>query len=130
MSKNHVKKRFGVSIPSSIAEKLDNLAELLQCDRSSIVTTALNEYIHENLHGEPEHKCRGVIVAYTRTPAPSSLLSKYSEVISAYSLHRLGEGFVTILVVEGSSRVVNELRKAISSYASSQRYMPLDEVIG
>ncbi|ADV65080.1 CopG family ribbon-helix-helix protein [Desulfurococcus mucosus] len=122
----HVKRRFGISIPSNIAERLDNLAELLHCDRSTIVSNALNEYIHENLHGEKEHECRGVIVAYTSASPPPNLFSKYTDVVSAYSLYKVRDGFIMVLVVEGSSRLINELRTRISSHASVQRYMPLD----
>ncbi|ACL10696.1 putative transcriptional regulator, CopG family [Desulfurococcus amylolyticus 1221n] len=124
----NLKKRFGVSVPYHVAEKLDNLAGLFHCDRSTIVSNALNEYIHENLHEDREHKCRGVIVVYSQSPLPSSIISRYSSVITSYSVHRMGNEFIIVIIVEGSSKLISELRRLVSSGSKIQRYLPLDDL--
>ncbi|MCY0868195.1 MAG: ribbon-helix-helix domain-containing protein [Desulfurococcus sp.] len=120
------KRRFGVSIPSSMAEKLDLLSEMFRCDRSTLVSNALNEYVHENLHEREEHECEGVVVAYSQTPLSSKLITDFNSIIVAYCSYKLKERYIHVLVVKGSSRLIRELRSILAANTRIQRYLPLD----
>lgn len=120
------KKRFGISIPAGTAAKLDKLAEYFMCDRSSIVTNAIEEYVHENIHGVEEHMCSGVVVFYSKRPLDDELIIKYTDIIKAHCVFKLGNGYVVNILVEGFSTRILEFRRDLSKLSKTARFLPLD----
>ncbi|MEM1772340.1 MAG: CopG family transcriptional regulator [Desulfurococcaceae archaeon] len=121
------KKRFGVSIPAYVADQLELIANSMGADRSSIVTKALEEYLHEDLHRDVEHNCSGMIVYYGDL-LPGDVREDYSSVIRTMCSVRLHGGVVTVLFVEGSYRDIILLKKAITRRTRKTtiiRYIPL-----
>lgn len=121
------KKRFGISIPVNVAKELDEVAIMDGVDRSSIVTRAITQYLHEDKHVVKEHECSGMIVYYGLLS--SETIAGYCDRIvkSLYSV-KFREGHVTIVFVEGSYGEIAELRKRIirkSRKHASIKYLPL-----
>lgn len=118
-----MKRRFGVSLPESVAVKLDELALSTSSDRSSIVARALEEYLHDDLHEHGEHVCTGLIILMSEKSIDVSSLK--SEIIKAQLTIRSSAGYITVLYVEGFYGSVRNLRKKVSRRCVFTRYIPL-----
>ncbi len=131
--KGERRRRFGVSIPESIARSLDALARVLGRDRSSLVAEALRTYIHDHEHLLVEHKCSGVVVAWSAKGKTGgdlrSVIEEYMDMVKGH-LHAHVDGYcVDVLVVEGVSSTITELVKRIMELGGcTVRYIPLGEV--
>ncbi|ADI31566.1 CopG family ribbon-helix-helix protein [Staphylothermus hellenicus] len=124
------KRRFGVSIPSDIADALDKLAELTGSDRSSIVAEALRTYLHDHLHYMIPHKCTGfiIVVKKEKNVSPSIVIDKFKDIIQSYN-HTHYEGkCIEIFFVSGYSGRIAELDRKLRSMGCSVRYIPLQSI--
>lgn len=119
------KKRFGVSIPVDVAEKLDEIASEIKRDRSSLVAKALEEYIHEELHYEKEHACSGIVVVMGGEVPGDAELGDLKTIVKTSCSVRLSGYVVTVLFVEGPYDKIRSLRRKISDKAELSRYIPL-----
>lgn len=119
------KKRFGVSIPSEMAEKLDKIALFSRKDRSSVVAKALEELIHEELHYGEEHSCSGLLILMGGTLPSNEKLEGVARVVKASFTVRLNNALVTVLFVEGSYKTIMSLRRIASENSELSRYIPL-----
>jgi metal-responsive CopG/Arc/MetJ family transcriptional regulator len=122
------KVRFGVSLDSSIAEALDEVAVRLRSTRSRIVEQALASFLSESLHGSNDHYCAGVIVARGSTSISSEVLERFREVVRSHSHVHLAGGCVDLIVVEGSYGVISSLLSTLCSLGLLARYLPLHGV--
>ncbi|MET1101750.1 MAG: ribbon-helix-helix domain-containing protein [Pyrodictiaceae archaeon] len=121
------KRRFGVSITSSIAEKLDKLATMLNIDRSRIVEEALKEYLHDQAHLLGNHKCVGLLIVLKRDRKIdiAEAIEEYKDIISAYNhVHVAGKCIETIMVSGDSARILSLKRKLIN-IGYIVRYIPI-----
>jgi CopG family nickel-responsive transcriptional regulator len=125
------KKRFGISIPVKMANLIDDLARLNSCERSRIVEHALNEYLHENLHIEVDgkHSCISILIAVSSKPLPSTILGKYMEIVKASMYYNTRGSHITILIIEGISEEVFNLRKELGKITRSIRLIPLESMV-
>ncbi|WP_448577639.1 CopG family ribbon-helix-helix protein [Thermosphaera sp.] len=125
------KRRFGISIPVKMADLIDDLARLNSCERSRIVEHALNEYLHENLHVEVEekHSCISIIVAVSSKPIPSAIIGKYIDIVKASMYYKTGGSHVNILIIEGSSDMISNLRKELGRTIGNVRLIPLESMV-
>jgi CopG family nickel-responsive transcriptional regulator len=122
------KRRFGVSIPSDIADALDKLAEAVNTDRSSLVAEALRTYIHDHLHYLVPHKCLGILIVIDRRGRLSStgrVIEKYKDIIKNYTHNHVDNHCVEIFIVNGSSSRIRDLDRELRSIGCSVRYIPL-----
>lgn len=121
------KRRFGVSIPSNIAEALDKLAELTGSDRSSIVAEALRTYLHDHLHYMVPHKCTGFIIVVNKEKniSASIVIDKFKDIIQSYNHTHYRGKCIEIFFVSGYSGRIAELDKKLRSMGCSVRYIPL-----
>jgi CopG family nickel-responsive transcriptional regulator len=122
------KKRFGVSIPIDIVERLNEVKELSGVDRSMLVAKALEEYLHDELHGVDEHKCSGLLILYGPPPPLSLIPSELAEIIKGVFSVKLSGGLVTIVFLEGGFRDIREVRKHIMRVRGAGkplRFIPL-----
>lgn len=122
------KKRFGISIPINVVKQLEKVAVSTGKDRSSIVTKALEEYLHEDFHEETEHSCSGIIVYFGELALNSIKGEDLRALVKSLCTVKLSEGYVTVLFVEGSFTSIISLRKSLSKNAKKTkltRYIPL-----
>lgn len=120
------KKRFGISVPAEIAEKLDAIAYEVRADRSSLVVKAIEEYIHDELHYSGEHTCSGLLVLVGCGILGHSELGDLISIVKASCTAHLGGRLVTVLFVEGSYTRIALLRKALLRKSETLRYIPLE----
>ncbi len=127
MARSSRRRRFGISIPEDMANELDQLSSRLEIDRSSIVETALREYIHDQLYNLIEHKCTGliVIIGSVKHGSLSSVMEEYRDIVSMYNHVHAGNQCIETIVVSGLSSRVVELYKALSSLGCRVRYIPI-----
>jgi len=114
-----------------MANLIDDLARLNSCERSRIVEHALNEYLHENLHTEVDgkHSCLSILIAVSSEPLPSSILRKHLDVIKASMYYNTRSSHIAILIIEGNSEEVLNLRKALGKITRSLRLIPLESMV-
>jgi len=118
-----LKRRFGVSLPEPVAAKLDELALAINSNRSVIVTKALEEYLHEDLHEHGEHHCAGLVILVSEKPP--SVSGSESSVVRAQFIVKTNAGYVVVLYVEGLYGHVKRLRQGLSRKSLFTRYIPL-----
>ncbi len=120
-----VKRRFGISIPSNLADKLDQLSEKLGCDRSRIVRMAIENIVHDHLYYLVRHRCRGIIVVKGSEDI-LDLIEKYHNLVVAYNHYHLSNTCIATIVVDGFSTDIIRLHREILSRGCTSRYIPID----
>jgi len=123
------KKRFGISLPSEVAESLDLIAGLTGTDRSSIVAEAVNEYLHDHSHYVADHECAGLLVAVSTTTGHGRggavAVSEFSDIVKHYAHYHVEGVCVEVIVVVGSSGRILELHNKLKASAEAVRFIPL-----
>ncbi len=122
------RRRFGISVSSSIAEWLDRLARRLGVDRSRLVERALESFLHEYAHYLYEHECQGVIIAVKRDGRgdTAKIIESFRDIVLSNMHHHIGDLCVDIVVVRGSSKRIAELHSALTSIKDcTVRYVPI-----
>lgn len=121
------KKRFGVSIDSTLYSKLDALAKKLGTERSTVVEEAIKNYINDLDHLSREHHCCGLlIVEDPDIMAVEHILANYKDVILNYTHHHVGGRCICTIMVYGSASTVAKLYSQLSKVKSvNKRYIPL-----
>ncbi len=124
------RRRFGISIPESIARDLDELASKLKTDRSSLVCEAIRTYIHDHLHYLIPHRCVGLLIIFSgvggdRYRGFFKVIEKYRDIIISYTHIHADNRCVDILVLSGSSERIRSLHREFIVIGCKARYMPL-----
>ena len=108
------KRRFGVSIPEDTACRLEELAEALGVDRSTLVAEAVDAYLHEKSHGSEPHLCEGVLVVFHPSDATAEIAGVFEEytdmVVTRNHIHA-GSMCVEIAYVKGDTEMILSLEK-------------------
>ncbi len=132
MNNDTRKRRFGVSIPTDIADKLDELSNKLNIDRSSIIVDALKEYIHDHLHYLVPHRCTGLMILVGGNHIDiANTLEEYRDVVSMYNHMHVHGKCIETLIVSGSSNRIADLHKRLCSIGCRVRYIPVSyEITG
>ncbi len=121
------RRRFGVSVPEELARMLDELARVVNRDRSSLVAEALRVYLHDHQHLLRPHRCAGVIIAWSRSgDVKAEVLEEYMDIVRGH-LHAHLDGYcVNVVLVEGDSERIASLTRRLSSGGRcTARYIPL-----
>ena len=122
------KKRFGVSVPESLAEDLDRLAEALGADRSSLVKEAIRAFVQEHKHHLVPHECTGVLilVVLPGCSGTPSLLREFGDVVQGYSHFHTRGLCIEVVLVSGPSARVKALHAALMKLPGyTVRYVPI-----
>ncbi len=124
------RRRFGVSIPEELASQLDEIATAMGRDRSSLVAEALRTYIHDHVHLARPHRCRGVLVVWSRRgsapPELHRMVEEFNDVIIGYMHAHLDDYCVDVMLVAGGSeRIAGLARRASQLPGCTARYIPL-----
>lgn len=120
------KKRFGISIDTSIAEKLDSIAKSMSIDRSKLVEKALSEFIEEHNHSTQDHRCCGImVIETTKCSSINKVIELYRDIIVSYTHNHIEERCICIAVVVGSSHRVRDLHKDLMLGSHRAKYVPI-----
>ncbi len=119
------KKRFGVSVPMDLAVQLDELADKLGVDRSSLVVEALRTYIHDHMHILKPHKCMGVMISTGIIKDLGKIIENYRDIIIAYNHYHVDGKCIVTMIVSGDSSRIQSLSADLLSRKCMVRYIPL-----
>ncbi|RLE93116.1 MAG: CopG family transcriptional regulator [Thermoprotei archaeon] len=122
-----MKRRFGVSIPKDLADRLDLLAKALETDRSSLIEAAVREYIHDHMHYLVPHDCTGIMVLYgaCRKEDWFDIIDRYMDIVVSYNhIHRKNI-CIEVLIVSGPSKKIASLHKELVESGIKARYLPI-----
>lgn len=127
-----LKRRFGVSVNSELADAIDKVAVKSGCSRSSIVELAVKSFILEYSHLKEPHECCGLFIIKPREAGGFSRFLEESmreyEGIVRFTAHFHACGScIYIICMGGDYRVIMEFRDKIlkSNLCSLLRYIPL-----
>ncbi|MEM1526278.1 MAG: ribbon-helix-helix domain-containing protein [Ignisphaera sp.] len=120
------KKRFGVAIDFSLAEKLDTIAKTMNIDRSRLVEVALSEFVEEHRHSLEEHKCCGIMfVEAKECGLIDKVVESYRDIIVSYTHNHVEKRCICMVIVLGSSGKVKNLHKEFMVKSHRARYIPI-----
>lgn len=122
-----MKRRFGISIPDELLERLDAISRELMVSRSSLIEELIRDVIEERIHLLRPHRCRGILIVVSRVPEGASrVLEKHGNRIVSRSHHH-SEGFcIDVGFVEADSSEIIGLRRELKRVKGvSERYLPL-----
>ncbi len=121
------KRRFGVSLPESLAKALDELSARLSVPRSTLIQEAVENLIEDYSHLTRPHHCVGLIVVTGiegRLDA-QRLLEEHREVVRSSSHHHAGGRCLELIVVEGPSERIVQLLSELRAFGCNARFIPL-----
>lgn len=122
------KVRFGISVPESLARRLNSLAKAMGADRSKVVNDALREYIHDHIHYLVPHECKGVMVFIGRADRANilSVLDDFNDIVKCYSRINSEGVCIDTIIVSGNSKRIVELHRTLGeTFKCSIRYVPV-----
>ncbi len=122
------RRRFGVSLDASLADRLDSIASALRVDRSSLVERAVRNLVDDYRHFLESHDCWGLLVLLNTEGMRGtvySLIEKYRDIVVSASHVHGGEGCVEVLAVKGPSDRIRELHEELERTGCSIRFIPL-----
>lgn len=122
-----MKRRFGISIPDELLEKLDSLSRELEVSRSLLIEELINDVIEERSHLLKPHRCRGILIVISRVPEGATrVLERYASCIVSRSHHHSEGCCIDVSFVEADSSEIMSLRKELKRIKGvSERYLPL-----
>ncbi|MEM1541847.1 MAG: ribbon-helix-helix domain-containing protein [Ignisphaera sp.] len=127
------KKRFGISIDSSLACEIDRLAKILGIDRSKLVEKALTNFVNEYSysHAHENHFCRGVIIVETDEGEKiDRAIESFKDVVLSYTHNHLENTCICMFIVSGNSERIKDLHRNLLSVGCGTRYIPIGYTIG
>jgi len=121
------RRRFGVSLDASLADRLDSIADALRVDRSSLVELAVRNLVEDYRHFLESHDCWGLLVLLNTEKQGTvySLIEKYRDVVVSASHVHGGENCVEVLALKGPSDRIRELHRELERVGCRARFIPL-----
>ncbi len=124
-----MKRRFGISLPEDLVDKIDELSSRLGMSRSSLIQSIIAEVIEDRAHLLTPHRCRGVLVVVSEgrsSELVSKVLERYGSCVVTRTHHHTEGVCVDVSFVEGDSHVILELEGSLRKIKGvSERYLPL-----
>ncbi|MEM4040923.1 MAG: ribbon-helix-helix domain-containing protein, partial [Ignisphaera sp.] len=108
------KKRFGISIDSSLACEIDRLAKILGLDRSKLIEKALTNFVNEYSysHTQENHFCRGIIIVETDEGEKiDRAIESFKDIVLSYTHNHLENTCICMLIVSGNSERIKDLHR-------------------
>ncbi|GBF08764.1 hypothetical protein apy_04890 [Aeropyrum pernix] len=124
------KRRFGVSIPEDLAQRLDEASRRLGVERSRLVEKAVEALLEDYRHLLTRHSCSGIIIVSCPPRGEAEIataVEKFRDIVAA-RLHSHTTGrCIEALIVEGDSMRIAMLHRQLESVGCGARYisMPL-----
>jgi len=123
-----MKRRFGISLPSDMVEKIDKLASILMIDRSKVIEQMLADSIEDRTHLLNPHKCRGVLIVISSgkdTHIVSQVFESYGECVKTRTHYHSGDVCIDIGIVEAESRDILSMKRDFRRLKNvKERYLP------
>lgn len=128
MSSN--KRRFGVALPSELADELDRVVRNFNISRSAVIEQAVNGFLVELTHNQKPHVCTGVLIVFSHGHdliLTKNFIDEYRDIIISYSYHHIGTQYIEVLIVHGDSKVIARLYVNVLKSKCRCRYIPLEQ---
>ena len=120
------KRRFGIAVDTTLAEKLDLVARSMNIDRSKLVEKMLSEYIEDYMHNVKDHQCCGVVVAESeKCEYISRSAQLYRDIIVSYTHNHVQEKCVCTFLIIGDSKRVRNFHKELVLNNVKAKYVPV-----
>jgi CopG family nickel-responsive transcriptional regulator len=122
------KRRFGVSMDSSVADSLDRLADALGTDRSSLIERAVRLLLENYQHYLTKHECWGLLVlAGDEMPRSRvfQVIEEYRDIVVNSNHIHSSRGCAEVIAVHGESDRVRELHRRLEELRCNVRFIPL-----
>ncbi|ABM80238.1 CopG family ribbon-helix-helix protein [Hyperthermus butylicus] len=123
------RRRFGVSLPERLAEKLDALTRIMGVDRSKLVERAVQILIEDYEHYIREHTCYGVMIVVPGVDnqhiSVGRVFESFRDIVLASSHYHVDGRCVEVAVVRGPSKKIAELHTELERLGCRVRYVPL-----
>lgn len=120
------KKRFGIAIDSSLADRLDSIARSLNIDRSKLVEKAITAFVDEHSHSFEDHRCCGVLIVEARECSViDKVVENHRDIIVSYSHNHIEKRCVCTMIILGDSDKVKGLHKELMLVSDKARYIPI-----
>jgi len=122
-----VKRRFGISIPEDLLDKLDSLSREMMVDRSSLIREMIEESIEDRSHLLTPHECTGILLIISRgSEEAEKVLERYYKCIISRSHHHSGDCCIDISFVKANSKEILRLKRELRRIKGvSERYIPI-----
>ncbi len=122
-----MRRRFGISIPDELLEKLDSLSRELEVSRSSVIEELIRDVMEERSHLLNPHRCKGILIVVSRVPeGAAKVLERYGSCIVSRSHHHSEGCCIDVSFVDADSSEIIGLRKELKRIKGvSERYLPL-----
>lgn len=118
-------KRFGVSLPTELAEAVDKLSQELGVTRSDVVANAVQEYL-EARKSHADHECIGVVLALADDMSDlGDVIEGNRDYLLAYTHMHVEGKCLAIAVVKGNGGQLQRIAMELSKKAQVVRYTPL-----
>lgn len=128
-----MKKRFGVSIPKELYDKLEAICSKIGCTRSSIVIEALRNYFETNHHHFQKHFCLGLLIVVKDVEKEGTVrrrgFAKYAKIVSSFNHIHYGKYCIEVFFVIGDSDEIASLHREVIEHEKpiETRYIPILE---
>jgi len=121
------KRRFGVSLPESLAKALDELSARLSVPRSALIQEAVENLIEDYSHLIRPHQCVGLIVVtgIEGKLDTQRLLEEHRQVVRSSSHYHAGGRCLELIVVEGHSERIARFLSELRAFGCNARFIPL-----
>ncbi len=122
------KRRFGVSLDASLAERLDALAEALGVDRSSLVERAVRKFIDDYKHLLEAHDCSGLLVLRSVRNSRDkvfTVLEKYRDIVVSSNHVHVTDDCVEVVAVRGPSGRIQAFLRELEGRSCNARFIPI-----
>jgi len=124
-----MKRRFGISLPRDMVERIDMLSSRLGMSRSFIIQDLISEVIEDRTHLLKPHRCTGIlIVVYKseRRESVSKVIERFREPLMTMVHHHVEGTCVDVCIVEGKSELILELESQLRQVKEvGEKYVPL-----
>lgn len=123
-----MKRRFGISLPSDMVEKIDKLASILMIDRSKVIEQMLADSIEDRTHLLNPHRCKGVLIVTSsgeNTYIVSEVFESYGEYVKTRTHYHSGDICIDIGIVEAESKDILSMKRDFRRLKDvKERYLP------
>ncbi len=126
------KRRFGVALPSELADELDNVVRNFNISRSAVIEQAVNEFLVEFTHSQEPHTCTGILILFNRghdLTLTKGFIDAYKDVVLSYTHHHIGTQCIDVLIVHGDSKIIAELQMNALKSKCRCHYIPLEQPV-
>lgn len=124
-----MKRRFGISLPEDLVERIDALSSRLGASRSFVIHDLISEVLEDRTHLLKPHRCKGVLIIVYKgenREHVSKVMERFREYLTTTMHHHTEGTCVDICILEGESEHILELESQLRRVEGvGEKYLPL-----